>query len=100
MIAWLTDRDGLADDTTHQSKSAVHYPQPPYLREHLPIPLRPMETTPVFGAYWRFAAERHAMFCRRLDGPRGPWTNDPILLRYRFTNTYRGERSREPIFDS
>ena len=29
------------------------------------------------------------MFCRRFTDPRGPWTTDPILLRYRFTNTYR-----------
>lgn len=48
-----------------------------------------METTVVFESYWRFAAERLAMYLRRLDDPRGPWTKDPILRGYRFTNTFR-----------
>jgi hypothetical protein len=43
----------------------------------------------VFDAYWRFAAERLAMYQRRLRDPSGPWTNDSILSDYRFTNTYR-----------
>lgn len=45
--------------------------------------------TPVYDAYWRFAAERHAIYLRRLSNPTGPWTDDAILSRYRFTNAYR-----------
>jgi hypothetical protein len=30
-----------------------------------------------------------AMFYRRLSDPEGPWTKDPILKAYRFTNAYR-----------
>lgn len=48
-----------------------------------------MEASHVFKAYWRFAAERHAMFQRRLLTAQGPWTDDAILSQYRFTNTYR-----------
>lgn len=48
--------------------------------------LRP---TKVFDSYWRFAAERQAIFFRRLAGELGPWTDDPILARHRFTNAYR-----------
>lgn len=48
--------------------------------------LRPTE---VFDSYWRFAAERQAIFFRRLAGEPGPWTDDPILARHRFTNAYR-----------
>lgn len=48
-----------------------------------------MKTTDVFDSYWRFAAERHAMYLRRLTGQPGPWSDDPILNSYRFTNTYR-----------
>lgn len=48
-----------------------------------------MEITPVYGTYWRFAAERQAMYMRRLSDPVGPWTADPILATYRFTNVYR-----------
>ncbi len=46
-------------------------------------------TTDVFNAYWQFAAERQRIFLRRAQGGLPPWTNDPILLRYRFTNAYR-----------
>lgn len=46
-------------------------------------------TTIIFDTYWRFAVERRAIFCRRLTDPVGPWTDDPILRSYRFTNAYR-----------
>jgi hypothetical protein len=48
-----------------------------------------MTPTIVFDTYWRFAAERHAVFHRRLAGAASPWTSDPILRAYRFTNAYR-----------
>ena len=44
--------------------------------------------SPVFTAYWRFAAERQAIFHRRLNGA-FPFTADPILQRFKFTNAYR-----------
>src|ERR1700674_4552303 len=69
-------------------------------------------TTIAYEAYWRFAAERLAIFYRRHRDPVGPWTTDPILRAYRFTNffraidrvsqylireiQYRGDRSQEP----
>jgi hypothetical protein len=39
--------------------------------------------------YWYFAAERQAIYLRRLGNLPDPWTTDPILFRYRFTNVYR-----------
>jgi 5-hmdU DNA kinase, helical domain len=48
-----------------------------------------MKPTKVFDTYWRFAAERQAIFYRRLSGVPGSWTSDPILRTYRFTNAYR-----------
>lgn len=48
-----------------------------------------MTPTIVFDTYWRFAAERLAMYYRRLADPIGPSTADPILSGFRFTNTYR-----------
>jgi hypothetical protein len=48
-----------------------------------------MTPTIVFDTYWRFAAERLAIFYRRYSDPFGPWTSDPILKAYRFTNAYR-----------
>lgn len=43
----------------------------------------------VYGAYWQFAAERQRVFLRRAAGEPGPWTEDPILQRYKFCNSYR-----------
>jgi hypothetical protein len=48
-----------------------------------------MTPTLVLETYWRFAAERQAMYFRRFSDERGPWTSDPILRSYRFTNPYR-----------
>lgn len=49
----------------------------------------PQAPTRVFDSYWKFAAERQAMYERRLAGETGPWTDDPILRNFRFTNSYR-----------
>lgn len=48
-----------------------------------------LPTTSVFDMYWFFAAERQRIFYRRLDHSPPPWTEDPILRTYRFTNVYR-----------
>lgn len=54
------------------------------------IPLSPAKPTEVFDTYWRFAAERQAIFFRRIEGrPPDEWTQDEILSRYKFTNAYR-----------
>ena len=50
---------------------------------------RTLKATPVFDTYWRFAAERQHLFVRRVFGVPPPWTEDPVLRRYRFTNAYR-----------
>lgn len=51
---------------------------------------RALETTEAFAAYWRFAAERQRIFCKRLLGVNDPaLTDDPVLAAYRFTNAYR-----------
>lgn len=49
----------------------------------------PKIPTSVFDSYWKFAAERLGMYERRLEGAPGPWTDDPILQSFRFTNSYR-----------
>ena len=48
-----------------------------------------MVPTAVFDTYWRFAAERQAIFYRRLQGCPGVLTTDPVLRAHRFTNAYR-----------
>lgn len=50
---------------------------------------RVLHPTPVFATFWRFAAERQAIYHARLAGRPGPWTSDPVLLAHRFTNCFR-----------
>jgi len=45
--------------------------------------------TAVYNSYWRFAAERQRMFYQRVIGSPRPWTNDPVLSTFKFTNAYR-----------
>ncbi|MET7738537.1 nucleotide kinase domain-containing protein [Streptomyces sp. NPDC005402] len=75
---------------------------------------RTLTVTPVFDTYWRFAAARQKVYEARLAGGAGPFTDDPILQRYRFTNCfraadrvsqdliggviYRGEQTWEEVF--
>jgi thymidylate kinase len=49
----------------------------------------PTKVTPVFDTYWRFAAERQEIFFRRFRNCPEPFTDDPILKAYKFTNAYR-----------
>jgi len=50
---------------------------------------RRLHPTQVFDTYWRFAAARQQVYQGRLRGDPSPWTADPILATYRFTNCYR-----------
>ena len=44
----------------------------------------------IYDSYWRFAAERQAIFYRRLvKSASPPWTDDMILRVFKFTNAYR-----------
>lgn len=44
---------------------------------------------PLYKSYWRFAAARHDVYLRRLRGDPPPWTDDPVIATWRFTNVYR-----------
>lgn len=45
--------------------------------------------TKIYDTYWRFAAERQNIFWRRFFGEKESLTDDSILKKYKFTNTYR-----------
>lgn len=45
--------------------------------------------TAVYDSYWRFAAERQAVYFARLEDRYEPWTDDAVLRSHKFTNTYR-----------
>jgi len=70
--------------------SATLFPPTPHLAQDFRTSEgRVLRTTPVFETYWRFAFERQEIFFKRVCGLLPPWTNDPILRNYRFTNVYR-----------
>jgi len=69
---------------TYKSKTTTETKAPSII-----VYLKPCKTTVVYETYWRFAAERQAVFFRRIEGAPFPWTEDPILRRYKFTNAYR-----------
>lgn len=48
-----------------------------------------LQPTAVFNEFWKFAAERQSIFCHRLSQSVAPWTTDPILSEFKFTNVYR-----------
>lgn len=51
--------------------------------------LAPAKVTQVYDSYWHFAAERQNVFFKRFRGTPKPWTDNPILATYKFTNAYR-----------
>ena len=44
---------------------------------------------PVYDTYWRFAAGRQDVYLKRLAGDPPPWTEDPVIGGWRFTNVFR-----------
>lgn len=45
--------------------------------------------TEVYDLYWQFACKRQDIFFKRYNHVSPPWTDDAVLLKYRFTNAYR-----------
>lgn len=50
--------------------------------------LLPIKVSPIYDVYWQFAHWRQLIFFKKIYN-KTPLTNDPILLKYKFTNTYR-----------
>ena len=48
-------------------------------------------------SFFNWINERHAIYLRRLEGTSPPWTADPILQKYKFTNPFR-ENDRVTIW--
>ncbi len=65
-----------------------HSVQPERDEDGLPD-LGQLKPSIVYNSYWKFAAERQSVFFRRLEGVPPPWTQDPVIQAYKFTNAYR-----------
>ena len=82
--ATLFPRDTFVEQGAAPDGSVATSPAPIVLRH-----LAPAKISEVYNSYWRFAAERQAVFFRRARGEARPWTNNPVLAIYKFTNAYR-----------
>jgi len=49
----------------------------------------PIKRDTVYDYYWRFAAERTKIFYKRFQNDVYPWTEDIILQKYKFCNSFR-----------
>lgn len=48
-----------------------------------------LKPTNIINTYWKFAAERQNVFFKRFYDSRFPWTEDLIIQKHKFTNSYR-----------
>jgi hypothetical protein len=49
----------------------------------------PVKISKVYDYYWIFAKKRQDAFFARMSGKPFPWSDDPILQKFKFTNAYR-----------
>lgn len=88
MTSWIQNELGYSDSSQEVVTKVAEMPA--LETRELKIGAgRILKVTPVYETYWRFAARRQEMFMRRVNGAGRPWTNDPVLASYRFTNVYR-----------
>lgn len=99
---YVVDNDAKIEDALDQTlrvvrsvsreKSKAVLPTAAKLDRQAPLvlsSLSPAKPSVVFETYWRFAAARQDVFFKRFEGVPPPWTDDPILQTYKFTNAYR-----------
>ena len=56
------------------------------------------QTSSLYDEYWKFAAERQAIFYKRnILKQHSPWTKNRILQEDKFTNAYRINDSRKGL---
>ena len=66
--------------------AAANHPSPPGAAF---AKLSPPKPSAIYSTLWRFASERHRVYLQRVAGQPHPWTRDPVLSTYRFTNAFR-----------
>lgn len=75
----VSEKKGVENTNSVAKKSTVH----------IFVPMSPAKPTVVYESYWKFAVLRQDVFFNRLKGMPFPWSKDPILNQYKFTNAYR-----------
>lgn len=75
-----------------QQRTLPLHSEPPSSPRQAPVvftKLSPAIPSEVYDTYWRFAAKRQDVFFKRAYHALPPWTDDPILSHFKFTNAYR-----------
>jgi DNA polymerase I-like protein with 3'-5' exonuclease and polymerase domains len=90
---WADAKHAWADVPAPEppSTTPVSYQPPPAVSvtQRLSLITPRADDFPLLDDYVDMVAERHAMYLRRQAGQPHPWTNNPILGRWSFTNMYR-----------
>lgn len=81
------DEPGIVSDVLFDPLPPPAAAKPPQLRVR--VKDRMLRPTAVFDTYWRFAAERQAVYLGRLRRSPYPWTTDAVIRSHRFTNVFR-----------
>src|SRR6266705_3048098 len=76
-------------NSTSRASEAIRFGHPTMTNLNIIAKVSLPKPTKVYDTFWRFAAERQEIFFRRLEEFPPPWTCDPILNEYKFTNAYR-----------
>lgn len=79
LLPVLMDQQNTQSPSMENKKSTIY----------IHIPLSPAKTMEVYDSYWRFAALRQDVFFNRYENKPYPWSQDPILNQFKFTNAYR-----------
>ena len=58
------------------------------MRDNCPYPMPTPETVCSMGGLLYFIWEREAIRLARENGHSAPWTKDPVLAKYKFTNIH------------
>jgi len=61
------------------------------MRDNCPYPMPTPETVCSMGGLLYFIWEREAIRLARENGHSAPWTKDPVLAKYKFTNIHRSD---------
>lgn len=75
--------------TSHAPRMHDEVSRPVAAPSHIFVRKKVPEPSSVYDTYWKFAAERQAIFHARVAGQSGPWTQDSVLRDFKFTNAYR-----------
>jgi hypothetical protein len=69
----------LLEHAAHNHNSSIAYPGD----------IQALQPTTGFDTLWLWVKERHAIYTARREGKPAPWTGDPVLRQFKFTNSFR-----------